>query len=122
MGEFRLTESYYRLLDIIWRCEPMTLQSLVEHASHELGWKRTTVTTVLKKLCDTGYCRYDSKTVSSLVPRGSVEREDSAEIVKSRFGGSLPRFVTAFIEGNDLSDSEINEILTLLNERRGGKS
>lgn len=120
MGEFKLTESYYRLLDIIWRSEPMTLLSLVEHAAHELGWKRTTVTTVLKKLCDEGYCEYDGKMIRALVKRERVERDDSAEIVSRRFGGSLPRFITAFVEEHELSDSEIDEILALLRERRGG--
>ena len=118
MGEFRITESYYRLMDIIWRNEPTTLRILVALCADELGWKRTTVTTVLKKLCDEGYCAYDGKTITSLVSRADLERADSAGIISSRFGNSLPRFITSFVEQQPLTGSEVDEIIAILEKQR----
>lgn len=114
MDELRLRDSSYRLLDIIWKNEPMSSRSLTEHAKDELGWEHTTTYTVLKDLTTKGFCQNVGRVVTSLVPREKVQRADSVSVVNKRFSGSLPSFVTAFVESEGMSEQEANEIIEML--------
>ena len=64
MAELQLGVVESKFADIIWRTAPVTSSQLVKLGEAELGWKRTTVHTVLRRLCDsmwrtalTGRCR-----------------------------------------------------------------
>ena len=43
-----------RFADIIWTHEPLSSSELAKMAECELGWKKSTTYTVLKRLCDKG--------------------------------------------------------------------
>ena len=119
--DYKLAESPYRLMKIIWANEPMTSMDLAKLAQAELGWKRTTTYSVLKALVVQGFCVNDNTMVTSLVTPEEVERYDSnriAEYAKSRFGGSLPKFITAFIDNKGMSKEEADEIIEILNKYR----
>lgn len=120
--EFKIRESEYRLLSIIWNNEPLSSRELTVKAEEELGWKRTTTYTVLKALIEYGLCQNDNATVTALVKRDEFERKDServAEYIRGRFSGSLPQFLTAFIDENGMSDEEADEIMRILQEFKG---
>ena len=119
MSDNHLRESGYRLLDIIWSREPLTSRELAEHAAERLGWSRTTTYTVLKKLVDDGYCANENARVRALIAREEVQRTDSERLVSSRFGGSLPKFITAFMDSRAMSKEEADEIIRLLEEYKG---
>ncbi len=120
--DFKLAEAPYRLLRIIWSNEPLTSMELAKLAQAELGWKRTTTYSVLKALINQGVCENESTIVRSLVTPEEVERYDSsriAEQARSRFGGSLPRFIAAFVDGEGMTKEEAEEIMDILRKNYG---
>ena len=114
MSEFKVTESYYRLLNIIWETQPIPLRKFVKIAEERLGWTRSTIITVLNKLAANGYCVNEERVVKALIMREEVEREDSEEIVSKRFGGSLPHFIEAYISTGALNENDADEIIEML--------
>ena len=54
--------------------------------------------------------------LSVIVTRDMVEQYDSGEIVDDRFAGSLPKFVTAFFDGRNVSAEEIEELRRIIDE------
>ena len=52
MEQFKLHESEYRFAKIIWENEPIASGKLVVLSVKEMGWKKSTTYTVLKRLCD----------------------------------------------------------------------
>ena len=58
-----------RFADIIWENEPIASGELARLCLGELGWKRTTVYTVLKKLCTRGIFKNEGGMVSSVIGR-----------------------------------------------------
>lgn len=120
--DFKLAEAPYRLLKIIWSNEPLTSMELAKLAQAELGWKRTTTYSVLKALINQGACENENTIVRSLVTPEEVERCDSsriAEQARSRFGGSLPRFIAAFVDGEGMTREEAEEIMEILRKNYG---
>lgn len=112
----RLCESDYRFLSVIWENEPVPSGKLVELCAAQLGWKKSTTYTTLKKLCDKGLARNTDTIVTSLVPRQQVQAEESRHFVEHTFGGSLPGFLTAFLGGKTLSAGEAAELKALIEQ------
>jgi len=52
--DIKLGNADYRLLSIVWDTEPIASPELCKHAEAKLGWKRTTIYTVLKRLMVNG--------------------------------------------------------------------
>lgn len=103
-----------RFAAIIWQNEPLTTAELIRLCSSELGWKRTTTYTVLKRLSDRGLFQNANGTVSSLISQEEFYAHQSEQFVADTFGGSLPAFLAAFTANKDLSAEEVSEIRKLI--------
>ena len=110
----RLAEGEYRFACLVWDHEPLPSGQLVTLAADALGWKKSTTYTVLKKLCERGVLQNADGQVTSLIKKEDVQQAESAAVVDKTFGGSLPRFVAAFLNTQPISDAEAAEIRALL--------
>jgi len=116
MKKNKLFDAEYRLADIIWSREPINSTELVRISQEELGWKKSTTYTVLRKLCDKGIMLNNSARVSSIVKKEDVLREEGKEILRKGFADSLPKFLTAFLAERKLSPREAEELKKIIEE------
>lgn len=116
----RLCESDYRFMSVVWDSEPVNSTHLVELCRDQLGWKKSTTYTMLKKLCEKGFLSNQDATVTALVPREEVQASESEIFVEQTFGGSLPRFLVSFLGGKTISDREAEELKKLIDQHREG--
>ena len=93
----------------------------MELSLKELGWKKSTTYTVLKKLVDRGILRNENAVVSAAVPREAVLREESRSVVDRAFDGSLPSFLAHFMGGRTISDQEADELKAIIDRFREGE-
>lgn len=118
MEDLVLCDSEFRLCDIVWGCEPLGSGQLARLAGEQLGWKKSTTYTVLKKLCQRGILQNEGAVVTALVKREQVQRAESEQLLQKAFGGSLPRFLNAFMGGRRLSAAEAEELKGLIDSYR----
>ena len=117
----KIFESEYRFCMILWECEPVSTAELVKRCQEQLGWKRTTTYTVIKRLGERGVLQNESGTVTSLVSREQAQASEIDELVEKKFAGSLPAFVAAFTKRRDLSEQELDEVQRMIDRiRKGG--
>ena len=90
MSELQMGIVESKFADIIWRTAPVTSSQLVKLGEAEMGWKRTTVHTVLRR-----------------------------QYVADSFHGSLPAFIAAFTQGRKLTEEERAEIRRMIDETEG---
>lgn len=114
----RLAEGEYRFATLVWENEPLSSGQLVRLAADALGWKKSTTYTVLKKLCERGILQNDGGEVTSLVKQSAVQQQESTAVVDRTFGGSLPRFVAAFLNEKPITRAEAAEIRAILDAAR----
>ena len=79
----KIFESEYRFCLILWEHEPIKSSELVKLCGEELGWKPTTVYTVIKRLSERGVLKNEDTLVTSLVSKdevGAAEREEIRRI------------------------------------------
>lgn len=116
MAYHRLCESDYRFLSLIWDHEPVNSTELVRLAAEELGWKKSTVYTMVKKLAEKDLVANENATVRSLVPREEIQMQESRSFVDQTFSGSLPGFLVSFYGGRGISPEEAKELQKLIDE------
>ena len=119
MKIYKLTEREEEFADIIWQNEPIASGDLVKLAEDEMDWKKSTTYTVLKKLCKKGIFKNEDAIVSSILTKDEYNAKRSDKFVEDTFGGSLPKFLTAFIAGKKISDSQAEELKRLIDEHKG---
>ena len=118
----KIHESEYRFCLIMWEHEPITAVELAKLCQTQLGWKRTTTYTVIKRLGERGVLRNDNGTVVSLVSKDEAQASEIDELVEKKFGGSLPAFVAAFTKRQKFSAEELDEVQRMIGRiREGGK-
>ena len=116
-GKLGAVES--RFADIVWREGPLPSSLLAALAEEELGWKKSTTYTVLKRLCEGGLLQNEKGTVSARMSREEFYAARSEQFVEETFDGSLPAFLAAFSTRKKLSDREIDQLQALIDEMRG---
>ena len=120
MDHLRLAEGEYRFACIVWDNEPLPSGKLVELSQKELGWKKSTTYTVLKKLVDRGVLRNENAVVTAVIPQEEILREESRAVVERTFEGSLPSFLAHFMGGKTISDDEADALKAIIDQYREG--
>ena len=111
-----LHQAEYKFMEVIWANEPVNSTALVKLCEDQLGWKKSTTYTVLRKLCQREILRNDDATVVAVAKREDVQQFESEQVVERSFGGSLPAFVNAFLSEKKLSREEADELKRLIEE------
>ena len=114
MSEYKLAEAEEKFADIIWDHAPLPSMELVKLCEEKLNWKKSTTYTVLKKLCSRGLFRNEKAIVTVQVSREEFYAGKSRQFVQETFGGSLPKFLTAFIGRRKLSREQVEEMKSLI--------
>ena len=88
----KIFESEYRFCLILWEHEPVTTTELVKLCQAQLGWKRTTTYTVIKRLGERGVLKNQDGLVIALISREDAQVSELDELMEKKFQGSLPAF------------------------------
>ena len=122
MEQLALGEVQKRFANIVWANAPIPSGELVKLCEKELGWKKPTTYTVLRKLCSRGLFENVHGVVQARISQATFCGQQSERFIDDTFNGSLPAFLTAFIARRNLSDEEADEIIRLLEaQKRNGK-
>lgn len=120
MPEMQMGAVESRFAEIIWKNAPVTASQLAKLAEVELGFKKTTSYTVLKRLCEKGIFRNDSGTVHAMLSREQFYALQSEKFLEETYNGSLPAFIAAFASRKAISPRELAQIRQILDEYEQG--
>ena len=102
-----LSPTELRLLDIIWKNEPVRSGRLAAICLTEAGWKKSTVYTILKNLREWSYISNDKGNVTSLVSKQDYYHSLARDFVAKYFNSSFADFTAAYSGGVHLQREEI---------------
>ena len=118
----KIHEGEYRFCLILWEQEPVTAAQLAKLCQEQLGWKRTTTYTVIKRLGERGILKNEDGLVTSLVSKDDAQACEIDELVEKRFEGSLPAFIAAFTKRQTMSSDELDEVQQMIDRIRRGET
>lgn len=117
--ELKLFDAEYKFMKIIWKNEPINSTELVKLCEQELGWKKSTTYTVLRKLSNRNILTNNNSIVTSIIKQQEVKKYESEKLLNESFDNSLPNFLTSFLEGRKISDKEAKQLKKIIDESRG---
>ena len=117
----KVFESEYRFCLILWEHEPVKSTELVKLCEQELGWKKATTYTVIKRLSERGVIKSEDAVVTSLVSKQEVQKAEMEKMVEKTFEGSLPAFVAAFASHAKLKEEDAKKLMQMIDEFEGKK-
>ena len=116
----KIFESEYRFCLIMWEHAPVAAAELAKLCLEQLGWKRTTTYTVIKRLGERGVLKNENGMVMPLISKEAAQASEIDELVEKKFEGSLPAFVAAFAKRQTLSARELDELQDMIDRIRKG--
>jgi BlaI family penicillinase repressor len=119
MKPVTLFDSEWKLMEILWENGPTSAKDASRLAAERIGWNKNTTYTILKKLVEKGFLE---RSEPGFVCTPRIEREDArtqetSHLIDRLFDGSKKAFFSAFLDRNDLTPKEIEELRTLLEDR-----
>jgi BlaI family penicillinase repressor len=114
----RISQAELEVMKILWKInEPVSTGDICKELSERMGWERSTVRTLLKRLTEKGSVITKKYNVLSYLPVVS-EKEycdlQTKSFVERLYGGSAKRLVSSLVENYNLTPSEIEELRDLL--------
>ena len=117
----KIFDSELRFMQIVWEFAPVGSGELVKLAFERLGWKKSTVYTVIRPLAERGVLANRGGIIHALVTREEAQREEGAELLSRSFGGSLPGFVAAFANAKAISREDAEAIRRIIDAYEEGE-
>ena len=125
MDNIQIFEAELRLMELIWENAPIRSTALVQLAGEKLGWKKSTVFTVIKKLAGRNILKNENAVIIPLVSREQVCLSESQSLVDRLFKGSSRLFLTNFLSREEFTGEEAAQLKALIDRQtrseEGGK-
>jgi predicted transcriptional regulator len=110
-----LTEVEQRLMEIVWASGPVTVGQVVDAIPADDRPAYNTVQTMMKILERKGYVKHRAEgrafVYHSVVDRDSAARTALSQVVQRFFGGSPRELALNLIQGDHLTEDELDELL-----------
>lgn len=114
-----LFDSELKLMELLWKMEPVSAKELSLAASAQIGWNKNTTYTVIKKLESKGYLRRTEPgyICTSLISRSQAQHAETESLVSRLFGGSKKALFSALLNDKTMSQEELDELRRMIDGR-----
>ena len=110
--------SDWKVLERLWEESPQTLMQLVHSLSKEVGWSKSTVATMVRRMEAKGFLRFEeggkARLIYPTLTREEASRSETNGLIDKVFKGSPGLLMASLIEQNDFSQEEIDELYAML--------
>ena len=114
-----VTPSEWPIMELLWE-SPKTLMELVSVLSEQMGWSKSTITTMVRRMDDKGLIAFHTegrtKVFRPAVSREDVTARETDSLIRRAYNGSVGLLVSAMASRNSLSKADIEELYTILKE------
>ena len=115
--------SEWSIMELLWET-PRTLMELVSTLSETVGWAKSTVTTMVRRMTEKGLINYDTdgrtKLFRAAVSREDVVAQETDSLLTRAYQGSLGLMLSAMVSSKRLTKSDIDELYAILKEAEEG--
>lgn len=115
----KLFDSEAKIMEIIWARGPLSAKEISLIAADSIGWNKNTTYTIIKKLEAKGFIRRDDPgfMCTALVSQEQIQKQEAKSLLQKVFGGSRRALFSALLEDEQLSESELEELRDLIENR-----
>lgn len=118
----QISDSEWKVMKVLWLNSPTTANEVLENLAKSTNWKSTTVKTLLSRLVKKGAVGFEKRNRTyyyyPLVTEDECVKAESKSFLKRVYGGALKSMIASFLEIQDLSEGDIEDLKSILDEKK----
>jgi len=116
-----ISESEWEVMNVLWKKAPQTANDVIAFLQEKTDWKPKTVRTLLDRLVHKKVIGVNKDqriyTFFPLYSQDECQRAEAQSFIKRIYGGALKSMLVQFIQEDSLSETEIKELRSILDEK-----
>ena len=114
----QISEAEFQVMKIVWEHAPVSTNQVTEYLARTTKWSPKTIQTMLKRLVQKKALTYDKEgrvfIYKPLIGQQDYVNQESRHFLQRFYNGNLVSMVTAFMDMEELSQQEVDELKELL--------
>ena len=122
----QISEAEFEVMKIVWKYAPISTNEITEKLLRTTSWSPKTIQTLIKRLVNKGALTYEKQSrvfvYTPVVDENEYISQESSTFLKRYYDGDITAMLSAYIENDKLSETEIDTLRSLLSKRnqKGG--
>lgn len=118
-SKYNVSDAEWEVLKLLWKHgEAIRQPEFLALSEREgKGWKRQTLNTFLSRLEDKGLVRRDNGMVAPIYSEEEYSAMQMKEVIDNLYGGKVSKMLAAFMNRNELSREEAEELRNILDKK-----
>lgn len=112
----RLQDAELKVMNVIWREQPVRATRVVEVMKEQTGWNMNTTYTLIKRCIEKGAVERSEPgfVCHALIKKEDVQREETDRLIEKIFDGSADQLLAALVRRKNLTEEELERLRAIL--------
>lgn len=119
----QISEAEYEVMKIVWKYAPINTNEITEKLLATSQWSAKTIQTLIKRLVNKGVLTYEKNSrvfvYTPVVKESEYISQESNSFLNRYYDGDITAMLSAYIQNDKLSKTEIETLRALLSKRGG---
>ena len=119
----KISDAEWQVMRVLWAKSPVTVKEVIEILSKKTTWKSETIRTLVNRLAKKKAIGFEKKGrrhyFYPMLSEAECVKADADSFLTRAGATMLKPILTAFIENEQLSDRELEELQQILNKKGG---
>lgn len=114
----QISEAEFEVMKIVWKYAPINTNEITDRLTKTTNWSPKTIQTLIKRLVSKGALTYEKNSrvfvYTPLIEEKEYIGQKSHTFLKRYYDGDITAMLSAYIDNDKLSESEIDTLRSLL--------
>lgn len=116
-----ISEAEWEVMNVLWEKKPLTANEVILSLQEKMDWKPKTIRTLLDRLVKKKVVGVNQNqklyTFYPLYTQEECQKAEAQTFLKRIYGGTMKSMLVQFIEEEALTEEDMNELRSILNEK-----
>lgn len=117
----QISEAEFEVMKIVWKYAPINTNEITDKLLETTAWSPKTIQTLIKRLVKKGVLAYEKQSrvfvYTPLVKENEYIGHESNSFLKRFYDGNITAMLSAYIDNDRLTESEIETLRSLLSDK-----
>lgn len=118
----QISDAEFEVMNVIWKYAPINTNDIVDRLSKDKDWSPKTIQTMLFRLEKKGVITHEKESrifvYAPIIKKEAYIEAVGKTFVNCFFDGALNQMVISFLDENELTTEDINDLQAILDAKR----
>lgn len=116
----QISEAEFEVMKVVWKSAPINTNEITQQLLKTTSWSAKTIQTLINRLVTKGALTYEKQgrvfVYTPLVKEDEYINQESNTFLKRFYDGDISAMLSAYLENNQLSETEIRHLRSILSK------